>query len=90
VPADRRLKAARAALAEVAALLTLPVENLLTPETLRRLAWNPPEPMDLPAVRATLLELGARSWQIDATAQVIVNAFVDASQTTDDVTDGPS
>ncbi|MCY7412727.1 MAG: HRDC domain-containing protein, partial [Salinibacterium sp.] len=41
--ADKRLKAARAALTGAAEGLTMPVENLLTPDLLRRLAWNPPE-----------------------------------------------
>ena len=78
--ADRRLKLARLAVAEVAESLTMPVENLLTPETLRRLAWHPPEPADLDGVRAALDALSARPWQVDATAQVIVDAFVEASQ----------
>ncbi len=79
-PADKRLKAARAAMTAVSTLLTVPVENLLMPETLRRLAWAPPEPMDLAAIQHALRDLDARPWQIDATAQVILHAFVDAGQ----------
>ncbi|WP_165064246.1 HRDC domain-containing protein [Marisediminicola senii] len=79
-PADARLKSARSALAEVSELLDIPLENLLTPETLRRLAWSPPSPLDLAGVRDALKQLDARPWQIDATAQVILHAFVDASQ----------
>jgi ribonuclease D len=78
--ADRRLKAARPAVAEVAEGMNLPLENLLTPEFLRRLAWQPPEPLDAESVAATLSDLGARGWQIDATAQVIADAFVEAAQ----------
>jgi ribonuclease D len=40
--ADARLKAARPAVEEVAEALSMPTENLLKPESLRRLAWNPP------------------------------------------------
>ncbi|GAB3044497.1 ribonuclease D [Parafrigoribacterium mesophilum] len=79
--ADRRLKAARAALAEVSEEHNIPLENLLTPEMLRRLAWTPPETLDLKSVSNSLAELGARTWQIDVTAQTIVDAFVDAAQT---------
>lgn len=79
--ADKRLKAARPAITEVAEGFNLPVENLLTPEFLRRLAWLPPEPLTAETVSLTLAELGARAWQIDATAQVIVDAFVEAAQT---------
>ncbi len=43
--ADARLKAARAAFAELSETLAIPVENLLTPELLRRVAWEPPEPL---------------------------------------------
>ncbi|MCU1583535.1 MAG: ribonuclease [Microbacteriaceae bacterium] len=87
--ADRRLKKARAAMSEVSTGLSIPVENLLTPELLRRLAWTPPEPMELQSLRSSLAELGARPWQVDAIAQVILDAFVDADQTTERV-DEPS
>ncbi len=79
--ADKRLKTARAAMAGRSAEMAIPVENLLTPELLRRISWAPPEVMDLEQVRSELDLLGARPWQIDAIAQVIVDAFVDASQT---------
>lgn len=76
--ADRRLKLARAAVTEISTELSIPVENLLTPELLRRLAWTPPEPLTLEAVQAALEESGARGWQIDATSQVIHDSFVEA------------
>ncbi|MFP7833222.1 HRDC domain-containing protein [Marisediminicola sp. LYQ134] len=80
-PADRRLKLAKAAIAAVSELLSIPLENLLMPETLRRLAWSPPESLTLDAIRSALEDLDARPWQIDATAQVILDAFVDLDQT---------
>lgn len=79
--ADKRLKLARAALAEVSALLSVPVENLLTPDTLRRVAWDPTDPLELATLQEQLQEYGARPWQVDATSQVILHAFVDAGQT---------
>ncbi|MGI9825249.1 ribonuclease D [Agromyces sp. Marseille-Q5079] len=78
--ADARLRFAKAAVTEIAESLDMPVENLLTPDHLRRLAWHPPVSPDVDAVRAELLRLGARSWQVDATAQNISIAFVEASQ----------
>jgi ribonuclease D len=78
--ADARLKAARAAVIDRAESLDIPVENLLTPETLRRVAWTAlPEP-SAEAVSALLTELGARPWQIEQTAQLIAQAFVDIPQ----------
>jgi len=78
-----RYKAARAALAEAGEKLAIPLENLLTPEYLRRLSWTPPEPVTVESVTAVLAELGARPWQIDATAQLISEAFVEAGQNPD-------
>jgi ribonuclease D len=80
--ADLRLKAARAALTALSDERAVPLENLLTPDHLRRLAWQPPEPADADAVGQVLAELGARPWQIEATAQLIADAFVDVHQTT--------
>jgi len=82
--ADRRLKRARAAVTAVAEEWAVPVENLLTPELLRRLAWSPPAAADRASVADALAGLGARPWQIDATAQTIADAFVEASQTSTD------
>jgi ribonuclease D len=79
--ADRRLRAARESVTDIAAELNMPVENLLTPELLRRLSWSPPETIDLESIRDALSQMGARAWQLDATAQAILDAFVEASQT---------
>lgn len=79
--ADRRLKAARAALAEVSDELSIPVENLLTPEILRNIAWEPPEQIDEAQIRTALENAGARPWQCDVTTQAITAAFVEADQT---------
>ena len=88
--ADKRLKTARAAVTEVATEKSIPVENLLTPELLRRLAWSPPVPADAGTIASTLREFGAREWQLDATAQVIADAFVEASQPAEDAPDAAS
>lgn len=80
--ADARLRAARAAMITVAEEHHMPVENLLTPELLRRVAWTPPS-ADAESVGAALSTLGARPWQVEATAQIIADAFVEASQSPD-------
>ncbi|WP_241983284.1 ribonuclease D [Cryobacterium tagatosivorans] len=81
--ADVRFKAARAALTAVSEELAIPLENLLTPDFLRRVAWAPPEPVTPDSIGFALGELGARAWQIDATAQLIADAFVEVRQTID-------
>ena len=78
--ADRRLKAARAKITAVGETMAIPVENLLTPELLRRVAWRPPESADAEGIAAALTELGARPWQVGATSQAIAEAFVEAAQ----------
>jgi ribonuclease D len=75
------LKTARQAVAEISEQLAIPVENLLTPEMLRRVAWSPPEPITAGTVADALAKLSARPWQIDATAQAIAAAFVESAQT---------
>lgn len=76
--ADARLRAARPVVEELAEQLAMPTENLLTPETLRRVAWAPPESLDPESVGAMLREHGARPWQIAHTAQLIADAFVES------------
>ncbi|PPF19515.1 MULTISPECIES: ribonuclease D [unclassified Rathayibacter] len=88
--ADARLKAGRAVVTEIAELLSLPVENLLTPELLRRVAWNPPEPMTAESVAAELTRAGARAWQVEATSGSIATAFVEAAQAPAEGTETPS
>jgi ribonuclease D len=88
--ADKRLKAARASLQVVATDLEIPLENLLTPDTLRRIAWSPPAAADTVSIAHMLEGFGARPWQIDATAQHINQAFVDAAQESDSVEETPS
>jgi ribonuclease D len=78
--ADARLKGARAAMLEISTTRKIPVENLLTPETLRRLAWAPPAEFTVAQIAAAMETSGARPWQIETTAQAITEAFVEASQ----------
>ncbi len=78
--ANARLRAARAVLTVEAQRLELPVENLLAPDTLRRLAWSPPEPLDPATVAAAMRDAEARPWQVAATAEKVVTAFVEADQ----------
>ncbi|PZU46149.1 MAG: ribonuclease D [Microbacterium sp.] len=78
--ADARLKAARPLIEQLAVELRMPTENLLTPETLRRLAWAPPPLIDTASIGEALAAHGARPWQIERTAPVISGAFVESVQ----------
>ncbi|MCJ1707379.1 HRDC domain-containing protein [Microbacterium sp. VKM Ac-2923] len=83
--ADLRLKSARPAVEARAEDLRMPTENLLTPETLRRVAWAPPAEVTADSIAASLAGLGARPWQIDETAQVIADSFVASVNADDEV-----
>ncbi|AEA25091.1 3'-5' exonuclease [Pseudonocardia dioxanivorans CB1190] len=69
--AAARLSAARSALADLAEKWSIPVENLLLPDLLRRLCWTPPADGD---VAAALAAGGARPWQIALTAPLLEKA----------------
>jgi ribonuclease D len=65
-----RLARARTALAELSDGHVIPVENLVTPDLVRRLAWSPPA-TDLEGVAEFLRAGGARPWQVELTAGVL-------------------
>ena len=69
--AASRLADAREALGAFAADHTLPVENLLSPDTLRRALWTPPKALSEAAFAETLSGLGARAWQVEIVAPVL-------------------
>jgi ribonuclease D len=73
--AAARLGRARTALAELAETHNVPVENLLTPDLVRRLAWSPPS-ADVEDITTYLRAGGAREWQIALTADPLSIAMV--------------
>ena len=74
--AAARLTQSRTALHSLAEELTVPVENLLTPDYVRRVLWQPPGD-DRESVVARLQELGARPWQIELSADILTTAIAD-------------
>lgn len=74
--AARRLAAVRTVVAALADEHSLPTENLLAPDVVRRLAWQPPDPPGPPEVTRALAAHGARPWQVDLTAVPISRAIM--------------
>lgn len=70
-----RLEAARAAVALLADLHTMPVENLVKPDLLRRICWQPPDDVSDHAVAQALAQGGARPWQIALVAPAVAQAW---------------
>jgi ribonuclease D len=84
--AAARLAAAKTAVAAIADEHRLPVENLLAPDTVRRLAWDPPggpRPA-ADAVAAFLTDHGARRWQVGLTAVPLAGALARAGRDLED------
>lgn len=73
--AAARLTAARASVSELAEQLNLPQENLITPDTVRRLCWAPPRDRTPEAVSAFLADAGARPWQVELTTPILTGAL---------------
>lgn len=79
-PAHARLSAAREALAQEAEHRGMPVENLVSPELVRRICWEPPH--GEAALRSALAAGGARPWQVDLATPILAAACDDAAAPT--------
>lgn len=53
----------------------MPQENLITPDTVRRVCWEPPKNPTPDAVEAALAGYGARHWQIGQVTPILVRAL---------------
>jgi ribonuclease D len=73
--AAARLSAARAGVSALAERLNMPQENLITPDTVRRVCWEPPKGVDADSVGAALAGYGARPWQVELVTPVLVSAL---------------
>jgi ribonuclease D len=70
--AAARLAFARPAIAELSERLSVPAENLMTPDTVRRVLWTPPAEG---ALEQRLAELRARPWQIELVGPILREAL---------------
>jgi ribonuclease D len=73
--AAARLAAARIAVTALADEHDLPSENLLAPDLVRRLCWEPPDRLTDDVVAEQLSAMGARAWQVHITAGPIARAL---------------
>jgi ribonuclease D len=75
------LSHARASIELIAQENQIPVENLMTPEHVRRICWKPPvgatTTLSVSEVEMALAELGARQWQIDLVAPALAAALLE-------------
>ncbi|OBB10409.1 3'-5' exonuclease [Mycolicibacterium setense] len=74
--AAARLEAARAGLAELSERVSVPAENLITPEVVRRLCWDWQPVGDVAAaISEFLVEANVRPWQRELTVPVLTTAL---------------
>jgi ribonuclease D len=69
--AAARLAAARAGITTLSAQWTIPAENLLQPDVLRRVCWSPPDDGD---IAGALRAAGAREWQVQLVSPLLGEA----------------
>jgi len=72
---------ARFAVESVAQELSIPAENLISPEIIRRICWAPPadslQNLNVDAVCEAMLNLGARQWQVEVVAPLVAAALLE-------------
>ena len=73
--AHARLAAAKELLAKLSTEKEIPQENILNPEALRAICFEPPEQLTIEAVSETLLKNYVRQWQVDLVAEGIVESL---------------
>jgi ribonuclease D len=73
--AAARLTRCREVVTRLAADHNLPPENLVAPDSIRRLAWTPPELIDESTVAAALASTGVRRWQTGLLAAELAAAL---------------
>ena len=74
-PAFARLEAAKAIVSEISESRGLPSENIVNPELLRRLCWEPPAEISTVTIEQALLAAGARPWQSALLTESLVTAW---------------
>jgi ribonuclease D len=75
--AAERLALARDGMNRLSEELRVPAENLLSPDTVRRVMWEPAG-TTLDAIETQLRGLGARDWQVELTAPMLLEAVLTA------------
>ena len=73
--AAERLAATRAELTAFAEEHVIPVENVMSPDPLRRVIWSPPADRSTAGFAEALLALGCRRWQVGIVAPMVAAAF---------------
>lgn len=80
--AGARLATAKTALARLSQVHGIPVENLATPDAVRRVLWRPPDPATESHVDDRLALMGVRPWQRELVVPVLIEAIDSGHEST--------
>jgi ribonuclease D len=80
-----QLEQVRSELSALSESLSIPIENLLTPDTVRRILWNPPHTAD--ELQTQLRDMGARAWQSELSKPILERALFEPLKTTEVATE---
>ena len=72
-----RLEAAKTIVSEISESRVLPSENIVNPELLRRLCWEPPAEITSTTIEQALLAAGARPWQSALITESLTTAWTE-------------
>jgi ribonuclease D len=78
--AHARLQTLKPVIGAIAEEVNVPLENLLTPDYLRQLAWEPPDDITAVSVSLFLSNLGAREWQVKLVGEALAQALLKEPQ----------
>jgi ribonuclease D len=73
--AHARLVASKELLVTVSTEMSIPQENILSPEALKQLCFEPPSPLTLSTLQDAMRARLVRQWQIDVVAAGLVNTL---------------
>ena len=85
--AAARLTAARTVLGQFADARNIPIENVLSPDSIRRVLWSPPSDTTIESVAEALMTFGARQWQVDIVSPILEEAINRPTTPTVEVTE---
>ncbi|MEY4743039.1 MAG: hypothetical protein RIR34_378 [Actinomycetota bacterium] len=77
--ADARLSKLKPVMTALSELHGMPPENILTPDFMRQLAWEPPAELSVATISKALSNAGARDWQVEICAPAFYNALTAAT-----------
>lgn len=75
-----RFVGTREALSEISARVSIPVENLILPEAIRRICYEPPADISSESIAGELRDAGVREWQIELVNQPLSEVFTEVEK----------